>query len=56
MSELMFFQSLTRCFKEQQNCKQCPLYGHDECKQTLINELVERKRSAYREEERRADC
>ena len=55
MSELCFFQSLTRCFKEQQNCTKCPLYGHDECRQTLINELIRHKRNAIQEEERRAE-
>lgn len=55
MSELMFFQGLTRCFKEQQNCTKCPLYGQDECRQKLIDELIRRKRNAVQEEERRAD-
>ena len=56
LSNLTFFQSLERCFVQDQNCKQCPMYarGYQQaglCGKILSKEIREHKREEIRKEE-----
>ena len=56
MKDLTFYRCLVRCFNQQENCKQCPMYanGHWEgkkCKRTLMDEVSRRKTEEVRKEE-----
>ena len=55
-SDLLFFNSLEKCFAQDQNCKQCPMYGQGfqqkgQCKDILSKEIRQRKIEEIRKEE-----
>ena len=55
-SDIFFFNSLEKCFSQDQNCKQCPMYGQGfqqegRCKEILATEITQRKIEELKKEE-----